>query len=147
VSGTPSGVGFTTVDNADITGGGDGARVVVAGNPILGRGERSFDRWFDTAVIQRPARGDFGNAPKDVIRLPGTNNWDVSLFKNIPLKSESRYLQLRWELYNIFNHTQFSTVDTTASFDAQGNQVNANFGRVTGTREPRLMQLSLRLTF
>jgi hypothetical protein len=147
VSGTPSGIGFTTVDNADIAGGGDGARIVVAGNPILDRGERGFTRWFDTSVFRRPARGDFGNAPKDVIRLPGTNNWDFSLFKNIPLKSESRYLQLRWELYNAFNHTQFSGVDTTARFDAAGNQVNANFGRVTAAREPRYMQLSLRLTF
>jgi hypothetical protein len=147
VSGAPSGIGFTTVDNADISGGGDGSRVVIAGNPIIDRGERGFNRWFDTSVFRRPARGDFGNAPKDVIRLPGTNNWDFSLFKNIPLRSESRYLQLRWELYNAFNHTQFSGVDTTARFDAAGNQVNTNFGRVTAAREPRYMQLSLRLTF
>jgi hypothetical protein len=147
VSGTPSGIGFTTVDNADIAGGGDGARVVVAGNPILPRGDRSFDRWFNTSAFARPARGDFGNAPKDVIRLPGTNNWDISLFKNIPIKSERTNFQLRWELYNAFNHTQFSGVDTTARFDAAGNQVNANFGRVTAAREPRYMQLSLRLTF
>jgi hypothetical protein len=147
VSGTPSGIGFSTVDNADISGGGDGSRIIVTGNPILGRGDRDFNRWFNTAAFARPARGSFGNAPKDVIRLPGTNNWDISLFKNIPLRSESRYLQLRWELYNAFNHTQFSGVDTTARFDAQGNQVNANFGRVTAAREPRYMQLSLRLTF
>lgn len=146
-SGTPSGVGFSTVDNADITGGGDGARIIVTGNPILGRGDRDLAQWFNTSVFARPARGDFGNAPKDVIRLPGTNNWDMSLFKNIPLKSERRYLQLRWELYNIFNHTQFSGVDTTARFDASGAQVNTQFGRVISAREPRLMQLSLRLTF
>ena len=147
VSGTPSGIGFSTVDNADIAGGGDGARVVVIGNPILPRGDRSFDRWFNTSAFARPARGDFGNAPKDVIRLPGTNNWDISLFKNIPLRSERTSFQLRWELYNAFNHTQFSGVDTTARFDTAGNQVSASFGRVTATREPRYMQLSLRLTF
>jgi hypothetical protein len=146
-SGTPSGIGFTTVDNADIAGGGDGARIVIKGNPVLSRGERGFTRWFDTSVFARPARGDFGNAPKDVIRLPGTNNWDISLFKNIPLRSEGRYLQLRWEFYNAFNHTQFSGVNTTARFDAAGNQVNTQFGQVTAAREPRLMQLSLRLTF
>ncbi|MEP7343005.1 MAG: carboxypeptidase regulatory-like domain-containing protein [Acidobacteriota bacterium] len=146
-SGTPSGISFSTVDNADITGGGDGARVVVAGNPILDRGSRSFDRWFDTSVFRRPARGDFGNAPKDVIRLPGTNNWDISVFKNIPLKSERRFLQFRLEMYNTFNHTQFSGVDTAARFDAAGAQVSTSFGRMTAAREPRQMQMSLRFTF
>lgn len=149
-SGTPSGISFTTVDNADITGGGDGARVVVVGNPILARGERGFDRWFDTTVFRRPARGDFGNAPKDVFRLPGTNNWDISLFKKIPLRGERMFLQLRWELYNAFNHTQFSGVDTAARFDTEANgfrQISTSFGRVTAARDPRLMQMSVRLTF
>jgi hypothetical protein len=121
--------------------------VVITGNPNLPRSERSIDRWFDTSVFARPARGDFGNAPKDVIRFPGTNNWDISLFKNFHLWSESRYLQLRWEMYNAFNHTQFFGVDAVPRFDAAGKQVNNNFGRVTAAREPRFMQLSLRLTF
>jgi hypothetical protein len=90
---------------------------------------------------------DFGNAPKDVFRNPGTHNWDFSFFKNIPLKRESRYLQLRWEIYNAFNHTQYSGIDTTARFDANGNQVNTRFGQVNAARSARVMQGSLRLTF
>ena len=56
-------------------------------------------------------------------------------------------MQLRWEMYNAFNHTQFSGVDTTARFDPQGNQVNSRFGQVTSTRQPRVMQASLRFSF
>ncbi len=67
-SGTPRGVGYSTVDGADITGGGDGARVVVTGNAICPKSEQTFDRFFDTSVFVRPARGDYGNAPKDVFR-------------------------------------------------------------------------------
>jgi hypothetical protein len=145
-SGLPKGITLTTTDNADITGGGDGARVVITGNPILMRQLRSFDRWFNTDVFARPAKGDPGNAPKDVIRLPGTHNWDVSFFKNVRFK-ERYNLQLRWEMYNAFNHTQFSDVDTTARFDATGKQVNARFGQVIATRLPRRMQGSLRFTF
>jgi hypothetical protein len=104
-------------------------------------------QWINPAVFARPSRGDFGNAPKDVFRNPGTHNWDFSLFKNIPLKSESRYLQFRWEIYNAFNHTQWSSIDTTARFDASGNQVNTRFGQVNGARPARVMQGSLRLTF
>jgi hypothetical protein len=146
-SGTPSGISFSIAGNPDITGGGDGARLWMTGNPILSRGERSFDRWFNTSAFAPPRRGEFGNAPKDVIRLPGTNNWDISLFKNFNLKSESRYLQLRWEIYNVFNHTQYSSVDTNAIFNAAGGQTNTQFGRVNGARDPRIMQLGVRLTF
>jgi hypothetical protein len=58
---------------------------------------QTFERWFNTGVFARPAKGDWGNAPKDVFRGPGLNNWDISLLKNIPLKSELRVLQFRSE--------------------------------------------------
>lgn len=146
-SGTPLGINYSTTDNADITGGGDGARVNIIQNPVLSRGERTFDRWFDTTSFARPGRGDFGNAPKDVLRGPGVSNFDVTLFKKFPLRSEERYLQFRWEIYNVFNHTQYLGVDTNARFDASGNQVNTNFGRITATRPPRVMQFALNLVF
>ncbi len=152
-SGTPGGIGLALVDTGtDLTGGGDGSRVIVKGNPNLPDSKQTvaptgFVQWIDPTVFARPTRGDFGNAPKDVFRNPGTHNWDFSLFKNIPLKSESRYLQFRWEMYNAFNHTQWSSIDTTARFDTNGNQVNTRFGQVNGARNGRVMQGSLRLTF
>ena len=147
VSGTPLGVGYSTTDNADITGGGDGGRINITGDPRLPHGEREFARWFETSVFARPARGDFGNAPKDVVRGPGANNWDLSVFKNVPVKGEERYFQFRWEIYNLFNHTQFLGVDTGARFDQAGRQVNTQFGQVTSTRPPRIMQFALSFKF
>ena len=97
-------------------------------------------------MFARPPQGDRGNGHKDVIRLPGTNNTDLTLFKRIPFGG-GRALQLRWEMYNVFNHTQFNGVDTTARFDATGKQVNTTFGQVTSTRSPRIMQGSLRFSF
>ena len=146
-SGFPLGINYTTTDNADITGGGDGARVNVIAKAQLPHGERTFDRWFNTAAFARPGRGDFGNAPKDVFRGPGLNSSDLSIFKNFPLKSETRALQFRWEIYNVFNQTQFSGVDNNARFDPAGNQVNAQFGLVTSTRLPRAMQFGLNFRF
>ncbi len=147
VSGQPNGVGFSTTDGMDINGGGDGTRIVVNGKAQLPHGERRFDRWFDPRVFARPARGDSGNAPKDVFRSPGHNNWDIALVKSIPVFSEHRRFQFRWEMYNAFNHTQYSGLDTTARFDPQGNQVNGRFGQVTSARSARVMQLSLRFSF
>jgi hypothetical protein len=146
-SGTPVGVGYSTTDNADITGGGDGSRINVTGKAQLPAGERAFDRWFDTSVFRRPAKGDWGNAPKDILRGPGTNNWDISIFKNFPVFSERRMLQFRGELYNAFNHTQYSGIDSTARFDTAGNQVNTRLGQVTSTRSPRVVQLAITFRF
>jgi hypothetical protein len=147
-SGNPAGMTLALTDSGtDLTGGGDGTRVVVTRDPTLSRGDHSFTRWFDTTAFARPARGDVGNGHKDVIRLPGVHNWDATLFKRIPLQSDRRYLQLRWEVYNLFNHTQFSGVDTTARFDPAGNQVNPTFGQINASRAPRIMQVSVRVVF
>ena len=56
-SGLPQGINFSTTDNADITGGGDAGRVNMRANPILSRGQRSVDKWFNTDAFDRPGRG------------------------------------------------------------------------------------------
>jgi hypothetical protein len=146
-SGTPSGIGLSLSDGADLTGGGDGQRPNVIADPRISHGERGFLKMFNTAAFARPGMNDPGNAPLAFVRNPGINNWDLTVFKNFPLKSEKRSLQFRWEFYNFFNHTQFSTMNTTATFDALGRQVNTQFGQATAARTPRLMQVSLRLRF
>jgi len=137
---------FTTVDGADIAGGGDGVRVVLTGNPNLSSSQRSFNQWFDTGVVHRPAQGTFGNSPFAPIVGPGISNWNMALFKNVPIK-ERYVFQLRVETYNTFNHTQFSAINTTPRFDAAGNQVNPSFGQVSATANPRYMQFAARFSF
>ena len=61
-----------------------------SGNPVL-------------PAIGAPARGT-----RDTLRSGGMQNWDMSLFKNIPLGSERRTLQLRLEAFNAFNHPNFN---------------------------------------
>src|SRR4051794_7634870 len=146
VSGTPASISFSTVQGTDLTGGGDGQRVNVVGNPNANGS--TFYAWFNPAAFAVPGKGDPGNAAKNSVRNPGVNNTDLSLSKRFPLKSERRYFQLRWEAYNTFNHTQYSGINTGARFDlTTGAQVNALFGQVSSTRTPRIMQGSLRLTF
>jgi hypothetical protein len=147
VSGEPLGVGFANVTATDITGSPtDGARIVVTANPNLPKSERTFDRNFRTEVFRAPAKGTIGNAAPTLIRGPGINNWDTAVYKNFPIRERMK-VQFRWELYNLFNHTQFSGLDTTARFDAAGNQVNRQFGQFTASRDPRQMQFALRFYF
>jgi hypothetical protein len=145
VSGTPAFVTFTTTDSTDLTGGGDGQRVNVVGD--ANSVSSSFYQWFNQAAFARPGKNDPGNAGKFALRNPGVNNFDLALAKQFPLKSEKQYVQLRWEAYNAFNHTQYATLDTAAKFDPNGVQTNTRFGQVISTRTPRVMQGSLRFVF
>ena len=147
ISGAPQNVTFSTTTAMDITGSStDGARVVVTGNPVLPKGERSFERFFRTDVFQLPARGSIGNSARTLFRGPGINSWDLAVFRNFPVREKMR-LQFRWELYNAFNHTQFNNLDRNARFDPQGNQINARFGQLTAARPARIMQFAARFYF
>ena len=145
-SGTPTGIGLATSDNFDFSGGGDGTRVNITG-PVVYVGDRTTLQWVSPDFVARPARGESGNAGKTVLRNPGIHNWDLALFKNVPIGARGAQLQFRWEAYNVFNHTQYASIDTTARFNPAGQQINATFGQVTSTRPPRQMQASLRVQF
>jgi hypothetical protein len=98
----------------------------------------------------------FGNAGgNNYMYIPTTmNNWDITLAKFFPLKSEKgRGFTFRMEAYNAPNHTQWSSVNTSPTFDwpsfqkGQIVQSNAQFGRYTGARNPRQMAMTLRFQF
>lgn len=147
ISGRPTGVGWSTTTAIDVTGTpSDGARIVVTGNPVLPKSERTFERNFRTDVFRAPAVGTIGNAARNILRQPGTNNFDITVQKNLPIWEQLR-VQLRAELYNAFNHTQFSSFDINARFDNLGNQVNGNLGTFTAANAARIVQLALRLNF
>ena len=53
--------------------------------------------------------------------------------------SEGFRIQLRGEAFNIFNHTNFRALST--------NVTATNFGQVTTVRDPRTVQLGIKLLF
>jgi len=147
ISGSAGGVGFTTTNSADISGTPSASpRINVTCNPNLSKDQQTFAKYFNTSCFKVPAVGTLGTAGKAFLRGPGIANWDLSVFKNSPIREPFR-LQFRAEAYNAFNHTQFSSVNTTAQFDPAGNQVNNQFGQFTATRAPRQLQFALSLKF
>lgn len=154
-SGAPSGISlgeFNKKSSSEISGSPtDGARLDVLHSPVLPKDRRAAQPGYfiDVTAFGLPARGTPGNAGRNVFRGPRTNNWDLAVFKTIPLPAERLRLQFRAEAYNAFNHTQFSTVDTSAKFSADGKLITSSstFGQVTAARANRRMQLALRLSF
>lgn len=147
LSGAPTAVGFTSAAGIDYTGTAtQGARVVVLSNPVLPKGERTFTHNFRTDVFAAPVKGTWGNSARYILRGPGVNNWDISAIKDFPVRDQMRF-QFRAEAYNAFNHSQFSAMDTTAKFDAAGNQTNTGLSSFTSARTPRILQFALRFYF
>lgn len=55
-----------------------------------------------------PPIGPPGRGSRNFFHNGGMQNWDMSIFKNIPMGSnEARYIQLRLEAFNAFNHPNF----------------------------------------
>ena len=136
-SGGPFTPGISTTDNADLTGtSSEGARITVV-DPNAPNAMEMF---------ARTPRNSFGNAGVGILRLPATQNWDISLYRRIPF-NERINLHLRFETYNTFNHTQFLDLYRTGRFDPSGNEVDPLFLTPSSAHNPRRIQLALRLTW
>jgi hypothetical protein len=71
---------------------------------------------IDPNAFVIPAIGGTGPWPRQYLRGPRINNQNLSLFKNFPLGGEGgRSLQLRFEMFNAFNHTQFASINSATN--------------------------------
>lgn len=172
-SGKPKNITATfTGGITDITGGQVNSRPNMLCDPmkgVTGSDPTGTPYVINRECFARPLQlGDIGNMPRNAVRLPSIFNNDLAFFKNIPL-GEKRAIQLRWEIYNIFNHTNFRDIDggltfacvavpagQTAPATPQGTcttalpiiaQTNNRFGAPIGARTPRVMQASIRFNF
>lgn len=120
--------------------GGTNYRPNVTGDPNAGFGTQA--EWFNTAVFAPIVPGTFGSAGRNILLGPGLSNSDLSLFKDfrgIIAGRESTDLQLRGEFYNAFNQVQWTSVSTQFG--------SSSFGQVTAARDPRTIQLGIKLYF
>jgi len=132
--------------HVNVTGGGRGPLA-----PSIGYGG-NLDLVGDWRAVpggQTPAqyvnRGAFngraglvGTVPRNLIEMPGVQSWNLALMKRTAL-TERWQLQLRAEVFNLFNHPNYRTLVT--NFSA------SNFGALTETDEPRVIQFGLKLLF
>lgn len=162
ISGPALNIAMTTNPTVNFFSEGDGALPLVVGNPNLPKNQRTVTQWFNLGAFAEPipmtaaqcASGtcpavtwaNFGDTPDGIIRGPGRNNWNTSLFKDFKIR-ERVNAQFRAEAYNTFNHTQFNAIDTTIQYNASGVNTRSSSGNVTSARDPRIMQFAFRLTF
>jgi hypothetical protein len=96
--------------------------------------------WFNPNTYAVEAAGTFGNAGRNSMRGPRIASFDFGFFKSTAITEKTR-LELRFEFYNLFNHTQFNPngMDTDIS--------SSDFGRISLARDPRVVQLAVKFYF
>ncbi len=121
---------------------------------VLPKSQRSADHWYDTScfpthiptTITDPVTGlkktinIQGNSPPNVMRGPGTNNWDIGTQKNFKL-TERFNLQFRSEYFNVFNHMNLQAPSGNYFFNTPSG------AKITRAGNLRDIQLALRFTF
>ena len=127
-----------TPDNSGT--GGFSQRADQIGNPNLPAGDRDPLHFFNTAAFVEPPAGVFGNAARNTITGPGAFQVNFALNRNIRFgKDGQRRMDLRWEVNNLTNTPNFSGLSTVVN--------STTFGRVTGARPMRTMELQMRVNF
>jgi hypothetical protein len=95
--------------------------------------------WFNTSAFVVPPIYTFGNFGRDVLRNDWNKNFDLSLFREFPIR-ESLKLQFRGEFFNAFNYTVLNTPNATVG--------SVHFGQINSQRNSaRQIQLSFKLYF
>jgi hypothetical protein len=126
-----NGVNATSIDMPNY----DGTGFKLNHNPRNGK------PYFNTAAFTPNALGTQGNSKRRMFYGPGIDNYDMALHKVTNI-TEGRSLELRLEMFNVFNHAQFYP---NGSVD--GNIGDASFGQVLRAADPRIGQIAAKFRF
>ncbi len=136
-----SGAPFSVlIQCADINAEGNNCRPNRIASGLLPAGAQSINQWFSPAAFVIPSPAAYGNAGRNILRGPGIADIDGALSKSFRLgQSDSRRLQLRWEVFNTLNHTNFGL--PVSSLDSPA------VGSITAAGSARVIQLGARIQF
>jgi hypothetical protein len=101
----------------------------------------TLTQWFNIAAFADVPAGVVrpGNSGRGVVIGPGYGRWDFSVFKKFVILYERLSMTFRAEMFNVFNHTNYSGVGTTTG--------SATYGQITSTRDPRIIQFALKFDY
>jgi hypothetical protein len=125
-----------TASDIDFLNQNYGQRADVVSNPNSSGFQKSVNEYFNTAAFAQPGIGLFGNSGRNILRAPGTENLDFSLFKNIPLGERVTW-QTRLEAFNVLNHANFGIPDS--------NVDSTTFGVIRSASAGRILQVAMKM--
>lgn len=134
----------TGVDSA-LTGQPDQRAVQILADPYGdGRVERRADGspsgvvYLNRDAFAAPPPGTYSTAhPRSILNRSTFTN-DLAVTRRVRL-ANGNGLQVRWEIFNVLNHVNYGAPDVSLN--------SSNFGRITTTGDPRIMQFALKYEF
>jgi hypothetical protein len=133
-------------------GVGTGSRPDLVGNPHSGLTQTNFPDtrgpvYYNPAAFAVPRGLTFGNVGRNTLYLPGRLNFDFGLFKRFSF-GETKAIDFRWENFNLFNHTQFDSINSSMDTTNPGaNLDSSGFLHLDDAHLARRMQFGLRFQF
>ena len=109
------------------------------GDPTRPADADPVQQWFNTAAFDRAAIGTIGNVERNSLRGPNAAAIDMALFKNFAIGSRAKF-QFRLEAFNVFNRVNYNTPSANVN-------AGANFGKILGAGDPRVLQLGFKLLY
>ncbi len=116
-------------------GFGSNDRPNVSGDPTISN--PTPERWFNTAAFTMPPFGTFGNAGRNGVEGPGAKLLNFAFARRMPFANGA--LQVRLEIYNVFNWTNFDLPDNFLG--------SPTFGQILSAGAPRRVQVGARFVF
>ena len=103
--------------------------------------------FFNVCAFDVPTPGTFGNVGRNTVQGPGNRDWDFSLFKNFSITERAK-MEFRAEFFNILNHTNFLFAKSGPQ-NGNGSTIRgaSQYGFLTAARDPRQIQVALKLSF
>ena len=144
-AGVGNGVGATAY--ADVIGDPNTAPPITNAAGIIG------PLLYNPGAFAAPTGLTFGNAGRNILRIPTRWNLDTGLFKRFFIK-ETMGFEFRAEAFNVFNHPQFNGVNgdiscyggaTNSAGDA--SCLDQSFLHPSGAHNPRILQLGMKFFF
>jgi Carboxypeptidase regulatory-like domain/TonB dependent receptor/TonB-dependent Receptor Plug Domain len=104
------------------------------------KGAETVDQWFNPAAFQAVTSGTFGNVARNGLRGPNYKSLDFTLQRRFSLTSRVA-AALRWDVFNALDRVNLGLPDRNVASPATMGVISSLGG------DPRLMQVSIRLTF
>jgi hypothetical protein len=101
---------------------------------------------FSSSAIPTASQRTYGTLPRNAFRGPDRTNLDLALAKAFNF-GEKWKAELRLEAFNVFNHAEFYNPGCAPSGCNALSPTNGNFGQISATYDPRLLQIALRIQF
>jgi hypothetical protein len=112
---------------------------LVPGISIIPAGGQTINQWWNIAAFAVPAKNTWGNSGRFIARAPGFYEMNAALEKRFPVR-EHLSASFRAEAFNLLNHAILNAPPANIS-------TPAIFGKITGSSNPRKIQLMFRVEF